>query len=292
MDLRWIPSVDVSALHAAWVITSGRELLDASLTEKLIEHAALIVAIADDWNVPKDLFWRHLLGLAVDNPSESELVSRLNSKLRGARETINASHVGRPIWHCKTAYKNHFPDALDELRLRMGPLQSAWEARGPGLMAMVRQFTGEDFLVESALVVLVRPVVGGDGLAHIYNNRVHMEAVLTNVEPRLPETLRLGWLLGQLNLDRPLYSDRVHGHSLGQVAELALLPVVLAAAEEVELAHLSVDSVQLALEHWTRTPADQRAQLSETLLAWWETSTEGQWEWNTRLAGLSQMLGH
>ena len=49
--------------------------------------------------------------------------------------------------------------------------------------------------------------------------------LLTNIEPRLPETLRLAWLLGQLNLDRPIYSDRVHGHALGEVAELALMPV-------------------------------------------------------------------
>ncbi len=129
--------------------------------------------------------------------------------------------------------------------MRVGPLQSAWEARGPGLLAMIKRSTDADFLVESAGIVLVQPVVGGDGLAHLYTNRVHIEAVLTDIDRALPETLRLAWLLGQLNLDRPIYSDRVHGHALGEVAELALMPVVLAAAEEVELTRLSVDTLQL-----------------------------------------------
>ncbi len=132
--------------------------------------------------------------------------------------------------------------------------------------------------------------MGGDGLAHLYNNRVHQEAVLTNVEPRLPEVLRLAWLLGQLNLDRPVYSDRVHGHALGEVAELALMPVVLAAAEEVELTRLNSDTLMLSLAHWTRTPAENRENLAATLMAWWETASEGQWDWNTRLAALSQMI--
>lgn len=291
MELRWTPSVDMSALHAAWVIASGRELLDPVLQAKLAEHVMHIVKLADAWNVPHDLFWRHLLGLAADLPSEAEMVSRLNAKLCGLANTINASQMARPFWHCKAAFQQMFPNAMEELQLRSGPLQLAWEARGPGLTAMIKRLTDEDFLVESAGVVWVRPLVGGDGLAHIYNNRVHMEAVLTNIEPRLPETLRLAWLLGQLNLDRPVYSDRVHGHALGQVAELALIPVVLAAAQEVELAELSLPALDLALLHWTRTPGEHRERLSETLMAWWETATEGEWDWNTRLGALSKMLG-
>ena len=230
-------------------------------------------------------------GLAADLPVNAELADRLYCRLAGGTPgATTISHVASLIAQCETAFRQTFPNALEQLQLRMGPLQEAWEARGPGLLAMIRRSTADDFLVESAGIVLVQPVVGGDGLAHLYTNRVHIEAVLTNIEPRLPETLRLAWLLGQLNLDRPIYSDRVHGHALGEVAELALMPVVLAAAEEVELTRLSVDTLQLALAQWTRTPSERCQSLSNTLMAWWETAVAGQWDWNTRLAALSQML--
>lgn len=291
MELRWIPNIDVSAIHAAWVLSSGRSLLDSNFAEKVAGPAAELAKLASSWHASPNLFWRQLLGMAADLPVNAELVDRLYRRLAGGSPgQATASHAASVLAQCKAVFRQALPKALEELQLRVGPLQLAWEARGPGLMAMIKRSTEEGFLVESAGVVLVQPVVGGDGLAHLYCNRAHLEAVLTNVEPRLPETLRLAWMLGQLNLDRPFYSDRVHGHVLGEVAELALMPVVLAAAEEVELARLTTETLQLSLEQWTRTPTENRQQLAETLMAWWETATEGQWDWNTRLAALSQML--
>ncbi len=274
-----------------WAIASGRTLIDANLETAFAKPTAELTKLAASWHVPPSVFWRQLLGLAADLPVNSELADRVHRRLvGGAASPTSLSRLTGLIAECETLFRQTFPRASEELPLRVGPLESAWEARGPGIMAMIQSSTAEDFLVEAAGVVLVQPVVGGDGLAHLTCNRVHIEAVLTNVEPRLPETLRLAWLLGQLNLDRPVYSDRVHGHALGEVAELALLPVVLAAAEEVELTPLSGATLELALQCWLRKPSDKCGFLAELLLAWWETSTEGQWDWNTRLTGLAQML--
>ena len=87
----------------------------------------------------------------------------------------------------------------DELPLRLEPLRSQWEARGPGLLFGVRRLTSVDWLVPSANVVLLPPVLGGAGQAHPTYNVVTFEAVLANPISRLPEVLRLGWLLAQLN---------------------------------------------------------------------------------------------
>ena len=291
MDLRWLPNFDLSALHAAWALTCGRRLLDQSLEQKLLPVAVEFARLSQGWQVPPGLFWRQLLGMAADLPINSELGERFYRRVVGGSPgATTLSQFTSVISQCENLFRQAYPQALEQLQLRSGPLQEAWEARGPGLLALMRRATDEDFLVESAAVVLVQPVVGGDGLAHIYTNRVHIEAMLTDVERRLPETLRLAWLLGQLNLDLPIYSDHVHGHALGEVAELALIPVVLTAAEEVELARLSPDVVQLALEHWIRTPAEKREVLADTLMAWWETATEGNWNWTTRLAALSKMI--
>lgn len=291
MELRWLPNVDVSALHTAWVLASGRQLIQPQLAESMAAPAEQLQRLVTSWQVPPSVFWRQLLGLAADLPVNSELADRLYRRLVGGSPgDAVISQAVQAIAACKNGFRQAFPKALEELQLRVGPLEAAWEARGPGLLAMMQRSTEAEFLVEVAGVVLVQPVVGGDGLAHLYCNRVHIEAVLTNVEPRLPETLRLAWLLGQLNLDRPIYSDRVHGHALGEVAELALMPVLLAAAEEVELTQLNPQTLELALRCWARKPAGECSALCDTLMAWWETADAGQWDWNTRLAALAAML--
>jgi hypothetical protein len=200
------------------------------------------------------------------------------------------SQMASLIADCKAIMRRRFPHMLEELNVRKGPLQSAWEARGPGLLQTLGSITDPHLIVESATVLLVQPVVGGDGAAHLVSNRVHIEALLTDADSRLPETLRLAWLLGQLNLDLPAYSEHVHGFRLAEVAELALLPAVLTAAEEVQLTSIGQESIELALIEWIRTPQEQLQHLQAILLAWWETATEAKWPWSTSLTALAQML--
>ena len=54
-------------------------------------------------------------------------------------------------------------------------------------------------------MILVQPVLGGAGAAHWLYNSVHIEAVLANPVAELPEVVRLGWLLAQLNFDLPMF---------------------------------------------------------------------------------------
>lgn len=292
MELRWQPNFDVSAMHASWAVHSGRHLLDAPLHSELAPAAAELGQLGGLCHVPSSVFWRQLLSLAADEPSNQQLATRLLSRLGpdALSSPSRVSELAAAISRCESIVRRRFPNMIEELALRCGPLQQAWEARGPGLLFLVGEATEVGFITESATVLLVQPVVGGDGMAHITTNRVHIEALLTDADSRLPETLRLAWLLGQLNLDRPVYSEQVHGHALAEVAELALLPAVLAAAENVQLARLDEAAVELALEHWLRIPADRREALANILMAWWETASQSQWPWSTSLAALAKML--
>ena len=128
----------------------------------------------------------------------------------------------------------HRPQLVDKLGVRGRPLQEQWETRGPGLLNNVAQRTAEGFVAHNGEVVLVNPLVGGHGRAHLANNRVTLEAVLANPHDALPETLRLGWLLTQLNVDVPMYSDPIPQFLLLRVASLACLSLALAGAESVE----------------------------------------------------------
>ena len=125
------------------------------------------------------------------------------------------------------------PKLLDELELRAGPLREQWEGRGPGLLAGICRLTEPGILVERADVLVVYPVAGGGGTAHREHNAVSIEAVLANPLPQLPEVARLAWLIAQLNLDLPRYTETLRGSR--RVAALATIPPTLAAAADVEL---------------------------------------------------------
>ena len=291
MELRWQVNFDVSAMHAAWAVASGRQLIDSDLHSELAPAVAQLGMFSEEVNTPAVVFWRRLVTLSADVPSNEQLAQRLLTRLRpDALSPQNVSRLSAAISSCEAIVRRRFPNMLQELNLRREPLQFAWEARGPGLLFMLGEAIGKELIAQSATVLLVQPMVGGDGMAHLSTNRVHIEALLTDADHRLPETLRLAWLLGQLNLDLPGTSDGVHGHSLDEVAELALLPPILAAAENVQLARLDTVTVQLALSLWLRTPDERLEPLANILSAWWETVSEAQWPWSISLAALSKML--
>ncbi len=291
MELRWQASADVSAIHAAWSISKGLQLIDAELHQCLMPATNELSRIFSANSLPQDKSWRQLLSLAADHSSNHELAERfLRRMVSGGGTPQGVSTLAAAIGNCEMQMRQRFPKLNEDLLLRAGPLQSAWEARGPGLLHLLSESTEEGFLVESATILLVQPVVGGDGAAHLQTNRIHLEAVLTDVDPRLPETLRMTWLLGQLNLDLPVYSDSIHGHTLAQVAEFALLPAVLHAAQEVELTTLDESNLQKALRLWLRYTESQASELVPILLAWWETAVEAEWPWQVSLNALSQMV--
>ena len=160
---------------------------------------------------------------------------------------------------------------------------------GPGFLHSVYRLTSDELAVPSANVLLLQPVLGGGGAAHLLYNSVRIEAVLANAVPELPEIVRLGWLLSQLNLEVPSLSERVAAGRLPQTAELAMLPVALKAGEEVELCRFDRAGVARALAAWhVAVPAN--CDMVATLFDWWETYLETRPGWPVALAALDRMI--
>ena len=170
------------------------------------------------------------------------------------------------------------------MELRSEPLREQWEARGPGLMANVARLIGDEVVAE-ADVILVQPALGGGGAAYPKYNSVSMEAVLANPIAELPEVVRLGWLLAQLNLDLPRYEEVLPRDRLLDVGPLAMIPPLLAAAQDVELAHLDEATLGTALAAWRVPPADPTK-----LIDWWETCQSSSFSWAVALGALDRML--
>ena len=180
-------------------------------------------------------------------------------------------------------------EMVDELALRARPLHEQWEARGPGLLRNLAQLTEETIVAESAEVVLVAPYLGGYGRAFPRFNRVVIEGVLANPNPDLPEALRLGWLLAQLQADAPIYAECVSAVRLESLAQMATIPAVLAAAASVEWASCDHATIQRALECW-QLETENSGELAGQLLQWWETYDQGTTPWQVAWRALDELL--
>lgn len=291
MELRWLVSFSASCIHAAEAVAHGRLIADPRIAEAIAEPAQLLRQTIASAGLPRTPFWRHLAGLSVVTDNAQQLAERAILKTVGATRAASVtSDIAAVIRGLESAVRRAIPTLLDDLSLRTRPMREQWEAHGPGILHALGRWTAPELIVPQAEVVLVHPSLGGGGSAHLPYNNVLIEAVLTNPVPELPEFLRLGWLLSQLNLDLPMYSDSVHGKRLPHVAELAMLPPTLKAGEELGLLQLDPTTIDLALRSWyVVTPSDFDP--VDVLWRWWTTYIDTQPRWDVAFTALDRMCG-
>ena len=284
--LNWRVSSSASALHAAAALLRGESLADGSLAGILVEPSAVLQAEIEGLHLSPERFWQNLLGFAATIESNRELARLVLVKTigKGAAAERAESRIAGAVTSIESTFNNHLPKLAEELPLRMGPLREQWEARGPGFLRQIGLLTEETLLVEQAEVVVLHPALGGSGQAWLAGNQVRIEGVLANPFPQLPEVVRLGWLLAQLNLDLPALSENVHADRLPRVAEIAMLPAALSAGREVELCQDSPDLLAQTILNW-RLSAD-----ATVVTQWWETYRESRPPIAVALAALDKML--
>lgn len=292
MDLRWRPDRTASCLHALDALRRGLTLTDAALAAALQEASVYLLETLESHRVPAEEFFDHALPLAFGG-SLRETAQTALAKVRNLTTAqALAGDVASQLAHLQALFDRAVPDATEQLRLRVEPLRLQWEARGPGLLAALSRLMGPELLVDEATVILVQPVLGGAGRAHHRYNSVSFEAVLTNPLAELPETLRMGWLLAQLNLDLPVHQGDLPRQRVLSLGGLALAAAVLAAAEEVELARLDEPTLRAALVGWDVYSADD-ASLDgtvSTLTQWWDVYRQQPPSLRVALSALDQML--
>ena len=296
MNLNWATSVSAGALHAARALLMGRALVDRPLAAAIQAPAEALRTAVAATGIPAEAVWQHLLPLAAGlEPPGSEspatelaghdLAARVLGQIEPNVSPSVVEGLGLALTRLSAAFAAAQPRSADELALRREPLRGQWEARGPGLLFGVRRLTSGDWLVPAATVVLLPPILGGAGQAHPTYNAVTFEAVLANPVAQLPEVLRLGWLLAQLN---PALSAPTPGFVSGdrrRAAAGALLAAVLAAAEDVELARADRAYFDLAAAEWLN---DQS--VADTLWPWWQTYAARRLGWTAGLDELDRLL--
>lgn len=292
METIFHPSGLASCLHAAQAVADGQVLADERVAAALELPARQLAGEFAAAGLAAGPFWRHLLPLSARIGNRRELAETALIKVvgRNSRLASTTSAIAAAIAGVENAFRSVLPNLDQELPLREQPIRDQWEARGPGLLKQIGVLTDESLLPERCEIILVQPVLGGYGAPFLSYNQIHLEAVLANPIAELPEVVRLAWLISQLQLDLPVYGEHVHRDRLPHIARFAMLPVTLAAAEYVELAKLSPETIARAIEAWRLTvPPDVDG--PATVLQWWQTYLETRPPWPVALAALDQMFG-
>jgi hypothetical protein len=281
-----------SCLHTAELVSRQALAPSAGDYESFARLVHNWLVVVDSTVPSRENFWRHLLPLSAQAKARRDLVDVVLRKT-GTSEQDHGRAVERivpPLATVEMAYREIHSKLDFELENRILPIQQQWEARGPGLWFHLRRHMPEEMLVDQADVILVHPVSGGGGRPHLLYNSVRLEAVLYHPHPELPETVRLAWLLAQLQMDLPIISETVHRDRLELIAGLALLPPILEAAHQVELVAPPETSLPRALKLWNLLPP--RAQLDAAGLAtWWQAREARDTPWHVALAALDRMVG-
>lgn len=226
------------------------------------------------------------------------LAERAVTKLYGGGGETEISHLAAWISTVERQYYDWHRERsatplVDEIVTRTAPLHDQWDARGPGMLREIGRLTDPRLVADRADVVMVLPVLGGDGHAHLPANLVTFEAMLTNADESLPEVMRLAWLLAQLQFDLPVMTGSLPPRRLPHVAQVAMLPPVLQAGAEVELCAYNERTLAAAALLWRAASTEEEAtNMAQTSWQWWSTYQSSPVRWQVASAALAEMLAH
>ncbi|MCA9188001.1 MAG: hypothetical protein R3E01_15870 [Pirellulaceae bacterium] len=268
MYIRWSTSPFASVLYAARQLTRvGHDLTNRQQYASLTPFAAELARQLDE--SPSLGGWEVAMTVAVQHHDLETCYVAVADALT-ERCPANRTRILEILRSLTDQAQQLFPSLQEELRLRVGPLRLQWEARGPGLLRMV-MYWGRHELSPTSHVAAVLPVDAGGGVV-IGSQLVAIEAVLANPQERMPEVLRLGWLLSQLVPHDRWSGAGVNYHPgespCNRLWSLALIPAILAAGERLELCECTERSVHDAVQFWL-PPDERKATIADCLWAWW-----------------------
>lgn len=286
-EIHWSWNRRASGLHAADAIRRRRRLTDSSWLETLRPPSEILQSRIEASGGDPETAWRHLHGLSPRVISSRQLAQQALQATVGLPRAEWLEGMEQALNALDAAVVQVQPQLEQELELRAAPMRLQWEARGPGLLRQMATRVDPELLVPRVDVILVHPLLGGGGEAHLLYDSVRLEGVLYHPDPELPETLRLAWLIAQLNQEILGYSEAIDPDRLHDLAAIALVPAALMAADYVELARFDEATLDRAMERW-HVPRLTDHQ-SEIAWEWWQTFCETRPHWRIALQALDHM---
>jgi len=199
----------------------------------------------------------------------------------------------RELRELEASYRLMYSKLDDQLVLRGRPIQEYWSGFGRGLMAHIKRLTQPEWLVPSATVVLVQPILGGTGIAYPACRVILLEAMLTNVTPELPEVLRVAWLASQLATESLAECTELPLPHLSKTVGIAMMMCTLAAGEVLELCRCDEATITKAIDLWKLQPdgsIGEKKIIAKVVVGWWETYLQTRPTLSVSLVALNKML--
>jgi hypothetical protein len=180
------------------------------------------------------------------------------------------------------------PGLVEELLARAERVRSEWDVRGPGMLARIGELTDPGVIAQSATFAPLWPAMGGYASACVPMNLARIELDEADRGP-ICDVVRVVWLLAQMNLDLPMFSETIPADRLPRSAALAMLPAVLQVAEEARVSDERPPSLDEAIET-LRIEVRDRATAADKLRAWWQSYLDVRPDWDVALVALDRML--
>ena len=302
--LAWKPATVLSSIHAARLVAVSAEVTDQKLEQAIVPFATEVNNRLLSASIDASSFWSELV---CDVVRESDLTAATQNALvaSGCSELQldqAAPGIARQLEECRLALNSQFPRLDEQLQLRSRPLRDRWESVGPGLLRLIMKEIWSDsppkrWSPTRMDVLLVKPMRGGDGGFDAESRSIWIEAMLTDVSVRVPEVLRLAWLVTQCNIDHHLQEmkeDAIQDeHSdLKPAWSLATVPLVLKCASELDLVAAPDLPISESLELWRFISGDTASEIavSEIVVDWWKSVEEQPMPLPLKLKELDQAL--
>lgn len=306
-NVRFQPAVDLSVVHAAFVVATGGACSDPKTEAALLGptseiNTRLVSALADIRGFWSALFAAVASGKSLRESCPDALLSAGCSELQIDQ---TAAGLGSRLDECRIAFGQRYPKLRDQLQLRAGPLKDRWQTFGPGLLIetakLVWQSSPPDEWWPSDVdCLLVQPLRGGDGGFDSGQCRVWIEAMLTDADPVVGEIFRLAFWVTQVAVGRHLdatlgrVETPAHPEDFGSGThrksslpwQLGCVPVVLAAGANLDLFRADPLPIQTAIRMWRL--GDES--VGEVVAKWWSQWSDAGAAMPVALKALDRML--
>jgi hypothetical protein len=298
IELNWRIDHDAAILYAVDMMRRGMPLGDGQWTKALAGPGNEMLRLLGAAPLTGEQIRQHLVPLAIRAEGHRHWADTFFRKTIGgqlgelhaphvAAEMAELTSVTNALWDAR---HESMATAVETIRGRCLPyLGTLAEAIGnltePGLIT-----NRAEVIAVPALSVDADTRPRGGGTAYPLYNALSFELVDPDPDPELPETLRLAWLIAQLNTDLPIYSENLPRDARPLIGALAMLPPTLAAGEELELCRFDPERIGGILRRWDVVGPDA-PDLSGTLIDWWSTYRESRPPMSIALGALLKMLG-
>ncbi|MGI9469715.1 MAG: hypothetical protein ACR2OA_21515 [Rubripirellula sp.] len=283
---------ELSAAHAAYLVATRAQCNDQKTEQSLIQPVTEVNNRLFASAIDVSQFWQqYLLQILSDVPMEQACgVALLSAGANEMQVDQIAKAIVNRLADARLAFNHRYPKLAEQLDLRARPLRERWETYGPGLLNHVgKQIWGdsppEEWWIPNVTALMVQPIRGGDGGCDASSARLWLEAMLTDVDQRVPEALRVAWLVTTMAIDN--YARKTSRDlRLMRPWSLVSVPLVLSAGRELELVRGDELPIGEAMKLW-HFGDDQ---VAETVSQWWKGQADSTAPMPARLKRLNELL--